>query len=55
MSSKPDISVATRLQKSLDYLSLARTSRSLDYAAIPYVVAAEYLIQLAIEKQAGKQ
>lgn len=45
--SKPDVSVSTRLAKALKYLELARTSRELAYDSIPFVVAAEYMIQEA--------
>lgn len=43
--------VTQRLTQALKYLSLARTSRELDYGATPYVLAAEQLIQLALDKQ----
>lgn len=42
-----DKSVSTRLAKALKYLELARTSRELTYDSIPFVVAAEYMIQEA--------
>lgn len=45
-----DTSVATRLAKALKYLEMARTSRELAYDSIPFVVAAEYMIKEAQEK-----
>lgn len=47
---KADTSVATRLAKALKYLELARTSRELAYDSIPFVVAAEYMIQEAVDR-----
>lgn len=43
----PDTSVQARLTKALKYLSMARTSRELSYDSIPYVMAAEHLLELA--------
>lgn len=51
---KPDTSVQSRLAKALKYLQMARTSRELSYDSIPYVVAAEHLIQLAQTKNEVK-
>lgn len=48
---QPPPRVVPRLTQALKYLSLARTSRELDYGATPYVLAAEQLIQLALDKQ----
>lgn len=45
---KPDKSPRTRLERALKYLELARTSRELPYDSIPYVVAAEHLINRAL-------
>lgn len=50
MSEQPP-RVTQRLTSALKYLSLARTSRELDYGAVPFVLAAEVLIQLALDKQ----
>lgn len=47
--------VTARLTSALKYLTMARTSRELDYGAVPYVLAAEHLILLALEKQRGPQ
>lgn len=52
---KADTSVATRLAKALKYLELARTSRELAYDSIPFVVAAEYMIQEAQERNGGSK
>jgi hypothetical protein len=46
-----DKSAKTRLQRALKQLELARTSRELDYAAVPFVVAAEHLIKQALDRQ----
>lgn len=52
MASKPvDKSAATRLARAAKQLELARTSRELDYSAIPFVIAAEHMIKTALEKQ----
>jgi hypothetical protein len=40
-----------RLHKALKYLELARTSRAMKYQAIPFVLAAEELIKLAIQEE----
>jgi hypothetical protein len=45
-----DKSVSTRLAKALKYLEMARTSRELSYDSIPFVIAAEHMIQQAIER-----
>jgi len=42
-----------RLQRALKQLELARTSRELNYSAVPFVVAAEQLVKQALEKQEG--
>lgn len=41
---------SSRLQRALKLLELARTARDLPYAATPYVLASEYLIQKAIKE-----
>lgn len=50
----PDLSVQTRLSKALKYLEMARTSRELSYDSIPYVRAAEYLIEAAVKQNESK-
>lgn len=50
-SKLPDKSVTTRLKKALDYLRLARTSRELSFSSVPFVVAAEHMIEVALERQ----
>lgn len=50
-----DKSVQARLAKALKYLELARTSRELAYDSIPFVVAAEYMIQEAQERNGGSK
>lgn len=47
--------VTQRLTQALKYLTMARTSRELDYGAVPYVLAAETLIAIALERQKGER
>lgn len=48
---KADNTAKTRLERALHQLELAKTSRELDYGATPFVIAAIYMIQAALEKQ----
>lgn len=48
MASTPN--PTTRLTRALKLLELARTSRTLAYAATPYVMAAELLINKAMDE-----
>lgn len=39
----------SRLMKSLKYIDMCLSSRELSYESIPYVIAAEHLLKLALE------
>lgn len=45
------VTVTTRLSAILRLLQLARTSREANFTAVAYIIAAEVLIQQALEKQ----
>lgn len=51
---KPDTSVQSRLAKALKYLQLVRTSRELSYDSVPFVMAAEHLIEVAKNQNSPK-
>lgn len=40
-----------RLEQAKRYMELARISRQVAYAAVPYLVSAELLLEAAIEEQ----